>query len=177
MTKRKNSSNIEEQDENLKELDIFKQAKEEIAPIQQNLIDKKITIDEAKQELKSINDKLQLNNIEAENNKDKENLKLTLKKILELEQDIDENILKEEIWNLIDTLELIIKWELKNLKRNIIKNWQKKWKEISLKSRPVDIQEWIEESSDNFVATIEDASKDKNRFAWKIGKLMKRLIS
>ena len=43
----------------LSEHQIFERAKEEISPIQQNLIDKKITIDEAKNELNKINEWLQ----------------------------------------------------------------------------------------------------------------------
>jgi hypothetical protein len=45
--------------EELSESQIFEKAKKELTPIQENLIEKKITIDEAKTELKKINEWLQ----------------------------------------------------------------------------------------------------------------------
>jgi hypothetical protein len=43
----------------LSESQIFDKAREELNPIQENLIEKKITIDEAKSELKKINEWIQ----------------------------------------------------------------------------------------------------------------------
>jgi hypothetical protein len=45
--------------ENLSESQIFEKAKEQLNPIQENLIEKKITIDEAKDELQKINEWIQ----------------------------------------------------------------------------------------------------------------------
>jgi hypothetical protein len=55
MTKNTETQNYEE----LSESQIFEKAKEELSPIQENLIEKKITIDEAKTELKKINEWIQ----------------------------------------------------------------------------------------------------------------------
>jgi hypothetical protein len=45
--------------EGLVESQIFKKIKEELTPIQENLAEKKITIDDAKTELKKINEWIQ----------------------------------------------------------------------------------------------------------------------
>ncbi|MBQ2599917.1 hypothetical protein II582_00640 [bacterium] len=45
--------------ENLSEKEIFEKIKEDLSPIQENLSEKKITVDEAKSELKKINEWLQ----------------------------------------------------------------------------------------------------------------------
>ena len=50
--------------EKLSESQIFEKAKEELNPIQENLIEKKITIDEAKSELKIINEWIQWTKLE-----------------------------------------------------------------------------------------------------------------
>jgi hypothetical protein len=39
------------------------------------------------------------------------------------------------------------------------------------------VQEWIDESSNNLVSTINDAKKDKNRIARKMGERMEYLMS
>ena len=46
------------------ESQIFKKIKEELAPIQENLAEKKITIDDAKTELKKINEWIQWTKLE-----------------------------------------------------------------------------------------------------------------
>jgi hypothetical protein len=51
-------ANIQDYKE-LSESQIFDKAREELNPIQENLIEKKITIDEAKSELKKINEWIQ----------------------------------------------------------------------------------------------------------------------
>jgi hypothetical protein len=55
MAKNTETQNYEE----LSESQIFEKAKKELSPIQENLIEKKITIDEAKTELKKINEWIQ----------------------------------------------------------------------------------------------------------------------
>ena len=60
MAKNTETQNYEE----LSESQIFEKAKEELSPIQENLIEKKITIDEAKTELKKINEWIQWTKLE-----------------------------------------------------------------------------------------------------------------
>ena len=48
----------------LTEQQILEQAKDEIAPIQENLAKQQITIDEAKKELQKINERLQTSNLD-----------------------------------------------------------------------------------------------------------------
>ena len=55
-------------DENLSESEVFKKIKEDLNPIQENLSEKKITVNEAKSELKKINEWIQWTKLE---NKDK----------------------------------------------------------------------------------------------------------
>jgi hypothetical protein len=53
-----NNENIQNSVE-LTECQIFEKIKEDLSPIQENLAEKKITVDDAKSELKKINDWLQ----------------------------------------------------------------------------------------------------------------------
>ena len=50
--------------EGLSENEIFEKVKEEITPIQENLSEKKITVDEAKADLKKINERIQSSKLE-----------------------------------------------------------------------------------------------------------------
>ena len=153
----------------LTEGQIFEKIKENLNPIQENLAEKKITINEAKTELKKINEWLQWTKLE---NKDKKEIWKAFEKLIKLEKNIDENSLKNEVEEIIKLVEKLTKKNLANLKREIQQNKQRRNPE-----RPIEVQEWINESSNNLTSTINDATKDKNRIAKKIGERMKYLMS
>lgn len=168
-------SNKVENNENIQnsveftECQIFEKIKEDLSPIQENLAEKKITVDEAKSELKKINDWLQWVNIEQQ---DKKEIWKAFEKLTKLERNIDEKTLKEEVNEIIKILETLTKKDLANLKQNV-----QKTKNISTHERPIEVQQWIQKSSNNLDITIDKASEDKNPFARLIGKIMKWLNS
>ena len=153
----------------LTESQIFEKIKEDLNPIQENLAEKKITINEAKSELKKINEWLQWTKLET---KDKKELWKAFEKLIKLEKNIDENSLKDEVNEIINLLETLTRKDLANLKRGIQKN--KQWRNPE---RPTEIQGWIDESSDNLDLTIHNAAEDKNPIARKIGERMEYLMS
>ncbi len=155
--------------ENLSESQIFEKAKEQLNPIQENLIEKKITIDEAKDELQKINEWIQWTKLEQKNKKE---VWKVFEKLLKPQNKIDENSLENEFNEIIKLLEKSSKKDLANLKQKIKQN-EPQWSS----ERPIEIQQWIEESSNNLRSTIYDASQDKNPIARKIGEWMKKLIS
>ena len=150
----------------LTESQIFEKAKEELNPIQENLVERKITVGEAKSELKKINEWIQCTRLEK---KDKKEIWRAFEKLIKLEKSIDEISLKNEVDEVINLLRIITKRNLANLKKNI--------KSKSVDNRPVEVQNWIEESSKNLDLTIDEASEDKNYIANLVGKAMKWLNS
>jgi len=153
--------------EGLSESQIFEKAKEELNPIQENLIEKKITIDEAKSELKKINEWIQWTKLER---KDKKEIWKAFEKLMKLEKNIDEITLKNEVDEIINLLSIVTKRDLASLKNNIKIN-------KNLENRSPEVQDWIEKSSANLDLTIHDATKDKNPIARKIGERMEYLMS
>ena len=145
--------------EGLVESQIFKKIKEELTPIQENLAEKKITIDDAKTELKKINEWIQWTKLEQ---KDKREIWKVFEKLIKLEKNIDENTLKDEVDEIINLLEQLTKKDLANLKRWIQQNKQR-WNP----ERPPEVQEWIEESGKKIPELIAAAKNDKNRFVRK----------
>ena len=156
--------------ENLSEKEIFEKIKEDLSPIQENLSEKKITVDEAKSELKKINEWLQWSKLET---KDKKEIWKAFEELINLEKNIDENTLKNEVNEIVQLLETLTKRDLAKLKHSVIGS--KNFNEIQ--NRPLEVQEWIQKSSESLVATIDDASNDSNIIARTIGKRMKNLIS
>ena len=152
--------------EGLSESQIFEKAKKELTPIQENLIEKKITIDEAKTELKKINEWLQWTKLEK---KDKKETWKAFEKLLKLEKNIDENSLKNEVEEIINLLKNITKKDLAHLEKNIRNN--------QIEDRTPEVQDWIEKSSTNFDLTVHNAAKDKNPIARKIGERMEYLMA
>ena len=146
--------------------EIFEKIKEDLNPIQENLAEKKITVDEAKSELKKIDEWLKWANLEQKEGKD---IWKAFEKLIKLEEDVDINTLKDEVDGVINLLENITKGDLANLKNEVRAKW--------MKGRPIEVQEWIEESSNDFESTVSNASEDKNPIARKIGKWMKKLMS
>ena len=153
----------------LTESQIFEKIKEDLNPIQENLAEKKITINDAKSELKKINEWLQWTKLE---NKDKKEIWKAFEKLIKLEKNIDENTLKNEVEEIIKLVEKLTKKDLAHLKRWVQQN-RSRWNT----ERPIEVQEWIDESSNNLVSTINDAKKDKNRIARKMGERMEYLMS
>ena len=164
----KNSKNQAELAEN----QIFEKIKEDLNPIQENLAEKKITVDEAKSELKRINEWIKWTNLE---NKDKKEIWKAFENLTKLEKNIDETALRNEVNEIINLLETLTIKDLTNLKSDI-KNIHQ-IHEHSNSDRPIDVQKWIKESSNNLDSTINTASEDKNPIARLIGKAMKRLNS
>ena len=155
----------------LTESQIFEKIKEDLNPIQENLAEKKITINEAKSELKKINEWLQWTKLET---KDKKELWKAFENLIKLEKNIDENSLKDEVKEIINLLETLTKKDLANLNREIQQN--NKQRRIPSERKP-GVQEWIDESSDNLDLTIHNAAEDKNSIARKIGERMEYLMS
>ncbi len=153
----------------LTESQIFEKIKEDLNPIQENLTEKRITVKEAKSELKKINEWIQWTNLET---KDKKEIWKAFEKLIKLEKDIDENSLKDEVREIINLVETLTKKDLANLKQWIKQNrlW---WNP----ERPAEVQEWIKESSSNLDQTINDATEDKNPIARKIWERMQKLMS
>ena len=125
----------------LTESQIFEKIKKDLSPIQENLTEKKITINEAKSELKKINEWLQWTKLE---NKDKKEIWKAFEKLIKLEKNIDENTLKNEVDEIVKLVEKLTKKDLANLKRGIQQNKQRRNPE-----RPAEVQEWIDEASNN----------------------------
>ena len=153
----------------LTESQIFEKIKEDLNPIQENLAEKKITINDAKSELKKINEWLQWTKLE---NKDKKEIWKAFEKLIKLEKNVDENTLKNEVEEIIKLIEKLTKRDLAHLKWWVQQNKQR-WNT----ERPTEVQKWINESSNNLVSTINDAKKDKNRIARKMGEQMEYLMS
>ena len=104
--------------------------------------------------------------------KDKKELWKAFENLIKLEKNIDENSLKDEVNEIINLLETLTRKDLANLKRGIQKN--KQWRNPE---RPTEVQEWIDESSENLDLTIHNAAEDKNPIARKIGERIKYLMS
>ena len=155
--------------EGLVESQIFKKIKEELTPIQENLAEKKITIDDAKAELKKINEWIQWTKLEQ---KDKREIWKVFEKLIKLEQNVDENTLKDEVDEVIKLLENLTRKDLASLKQTIQQtNFQWNFE------RPVAVQQWIDIASNNLETTIHEASQDRNLIARKIGERMERLMA
>ena len=153
----------------LTESQIFEKIKEELSPIQENLSEKKITINEAKSELKKINEWLQWTKLET---KDKKELWKAFEKLIKLEKNIDETTLKDEVNEIVNLLETLTKKDLANLKQ-----WIQQNKQIRSPERSVDVQQWIDIASNDLETTIHEAFQDKNPIARKIWERMQNLMS
>ena len=145
----------------LTESQIFEKIKEDLNPIQKNLAEKKITINEAKSELKKINEWLQWTKLE---NKDKKEIWKAFEKLIKLEKNIDENTLKNEVDEIVKLVEKLTKKDLADLKWNVQQNKQRRNPE-----RPAEVQEWIDKASDNLKSLPDN---DENLVAnWALKKI------
>ena len=137
--------------EELTEKEIFEKIKNDLSPIQKNLSEKKITVDEARSELKKINEWLKWTKLE---DNDKKEIWKAFEKLGELEKNIDENMLKDELQEIIKLLETLTKNDLAYLKRWIQQNEQ--WRNPE---RLPKVQEWIDLASDN-LKNLPDSDKN-----------------
>ena len=169
VTKAENSEKSQNYVE-LTESQIFEKIKKDLNPIQENLSEKKITVDEAKSELKKINEWLQWTKLEK---KDKKEIWKAFEKLIKLEKNIDENTLKNEVNEIVKLVEKLTKKDLANLKRGIQQNKQRRNPE-----RPAKVQEWIDESGEKIPKLIADAKNDENRFVREfVGPALERAYS
>ena len=163
------TKNIEvKNDKNLSEHEVFKKIKEDLNPIQENLSEKKITVNEAKSELKKINEWIQWTKLE---NKEKKQIWKAFEKLIKLEENIDETSLKNEVNEIWDLLEKLTQKDLANLKYDIQQTKQR------TNNRPPEVETWIKQSSKDLTETIDKASKDSNIIARTVGSWMQKLMS
>ena len=154
----------------LTESQIFEKIKKDLNPIQENLAEKKITINEAKSELKKINEWLQWTKLEK---KDKKEIWKAFEKLIKLEKNIDENALKNEVDEIVNLVEKLTKKDLANLKRGIQQNKQRRNPE-----RSTEVQEWINKSGEKIPELIAAAKNDENRFVREfVGPALERAYS
>ena len=157
----------------LAERQVFQKIEEELNLIQQNLFEKSeknMTIRQAKNELKKINERLQNSrNVERVN---KEKFSNAIDNISG--KNIDKIWLKTAIEDIIkDAQEIINSSEIEqeNLIQSIIQTNYK-----IPKFNP-NAQEWRLQAKEHFEKNVKDMQKDKNRLAAKIGWLIEKLIS
>ena len=141
----------------------------ELNAIHNKLKSDEITIEKAKLELKKINEWIQKKDIDKWY---KEKISAAFEKLANnLEQNIkklDEKKSIDEIEEIINLVHQSTNKQLAQLKRSIQK---------PTLERPTDVQEWINKSSKNLLATVHDASQDKNPIAKKVWERMERLMS
>ena len=155
--------------EELSDSQIIEETKNQLVPIHEGLIEKKITIDEAKNELNKVNEWLQWTKLEQ---KDKNEIWKAFDKLNQLEKNIDENILRSEVQEIINLLESLTKKDLASLKQWIQQNKRRNTK------RPAEVQEWIDKSGEKIPELITAAKNDKNRFVRKfVGPALERAYS
>ena len=160
VTKAENSEKSQNYVE-LTESQIFEKIKEDLNPIQENLAEKKMTINEAKAELKKINEWLQWTKLE---NKDKKEIWKAFEKLTKLEENIDEIALKNEVEQIVKLVERLTQKDLADLKRWIQQNKQR-WNP----ERSAEVQEWINLASNNLKNLPDD---DEN---WIANRALKKI--
>ena len=126
----------------LTESQIFEKIKNDLNPIQENLSEKRMTIEDAKDELKKINERIQWTKLEQEKKKEIWNTFDIL--IKNIEENFEKKSLEREFNKIINLLETLIKKDLASLKRWIQQNKQRRNPE-----RPTEVQEWINLASNN----------------------------
>ena len=141
----------------LTEKQILKKITEELNPIKEDLTEKRMTIEDAKDELKKINEWIQWTKLEHEKKKEIWNTFDSL--INNLEENFEKNNLETEFNEVVKLVETITKKSLANLE-NSIKTSKLHWVE----NRPHEVQKWIYESGEKIPKLIAAAKKDKNKF-------------
>ena len=157
----------------LAERQVFQKIEEDLNLIQQNLFEKSeknITIKQAKDELKKINERLQGNhNVEKIN---KEMFSNAINNISE--KNIDRAELKTAIERIIKDAKEIInssKNEQTKLKQSIIQT------KYQIPEFDPDAQKWRAKAIKDFEENVENMQNDKNHFAASVGRLIKKLMA
>ncbi len=154
---------------NFVELTEAQKIEAELNAIHDKLKSDEITIEKAKAELKKINEWLQKKDIDQWY---KEKISAAFDKLANnLEQNIknlDEKKSKDEIEKIANLVHQSTNKQLARLKRSI---------QQPTPERPIDVQEWIDESSKNLLATVHAASQDQHPIAKKVWERMERLMS
>lgn len=145
----------------------------ELNAIYNKLKNDEITIENAKAELKKINDWLQKKDIEQWYKEQISNAfdKLTSNLEKNIQKIDQENSKKADIAEIKEIAKLIqqsTNKQLNQLKRSV---------QHPTPERQKDVQEWINESSENLIATVSNATKDGNIVARTIWRWMEKLIS
>ena len=134
----------------------------------QTLNKRKETLNQIKNKLAEMSERIQKSNLEKE---DKEKVSNQLNNFQEnIDQNISLEVLKLQFTEILNSLNTMIKKELTNLKGFIYRS-----NRHTNTQRSPEVQSWINESSNNFDSTIDNASKDNNLIARIAGKAMKRL--
>jgi hypothetical protein len=147
--------------EELTEWEFFEKIKQEIAPLQESLSKKSITVNEAKGELKKINEWIKWTNLKKE--KQQELWSAFDKLTKNLEKNINQNNLQTEFNEIVTLLENLTQGDLATLNWDIQK---KRWNS----ERPDEVQKWIDIASNNLDKTINNAAEEDGvpGFFWRI---------
>lgn len=173
MTDQIENDKISQNYKELTEEQILEKAQEELAPIQESLLNKTKTFKEVREALMQINKWIQWTKLE---NADKKNIWKGFEKLTKLEENVDNDTLKNEFDNIVDLLKIATKIDLAGLKNDIQKT-RHQIHEHPNSGRPADVEKKIEESANNLRWTIDNASQDQNPIAKKIWERMKKLMS
>ena len=146
--------------EELTEWEFFEKIKQEIAPLQESLSKKSITVDEAKSELKKINEWIKWTNLKKE--KQQELWSAFDKLTKNLEKNINQNNLQTEFNEIVTLLENLTQWDLATL------HWDIQKKQWWNSERPDEVQKGIDMASNNLNQTIDDALHDGSRFVRRV---------
>ena len=115
----------------------------------QTLTQRKETLNQVKSKLREMTERIQRSNLEK---KDKEKVFVKLNTFQEnIDQNIDQESLNNQFKDILSSLNKIIQTELKTLKSSIF--WFN-----SKTQRPAEVQEWINEASNNLDLTIDKAA-------------------
>lgn len=159
--------------QNYVELTEAQKIESELNAIHTKLTEGKLTIENAKAELKKINDWLQKKDIDQWYKEQISNAFDKLSNNLEKNiQKIDqENAQKANIAEIKEIAKLVQQSTNKQL------NQLKQSVQRPTPERPKDVQKWIKESSENLIATVHNAKNDTNVVARKIWERMENLMS
>lgn len=127
----------------------FERIIQELQTIQENLVDKKISIDKVKKELQKAQEQIRMSNIEQKN---KDNIDQNFEKLYNnSEQNLEISQLNIIFESIISSLKDHINSELITLK----------WSIDPLKGRPDDVKKWIRNSDEKFRKYFADAAENE----------------
>lgn len=164
----------------LAERQVFEKVKEDIIPIQESLVEKKITIDEAKTELKNINEWLQGSKIEQKAKKDLWDAFDNLNEQLQQTTNQSESLISWIEW-LIKKIDQIKEDKEKETKFSI-NSFKKENNELAQKiiqSRDYDrdARKWRTESDKKIRNQFAYAAKNEKGISWLLAKAINNLLN